>query len=135
MIHDVIETVAGVAVAYTAPPPGRSHRQPPTTGGGGTGGSGVTIVVNGSTGGPNRQSFQTDVNQLTLNASSFHVQQRGSVDLCVDDPTDAPSVGISYPGGNTAMALIQLVGGKQTYIDHADRNRFDWRHLHVDYYH
>jgi hypothetical protein len=30
-------------------------------------------------------------------------------------PTGAPSVGISFPGGNTAMAFVQLAGGKQAY--------------------
>jgi|HubBroStandDraft_6_1064221.scaffolds.fasta_scaffold441275_1 hypothetical protein len=113
-IHDVIDTVAGVAVAYTASATGTFVISQPTgpTGPGG-GGSGVTVSVNGSTGAT--ISFQTTVNQLTLNASASTSSNAGSLTYAWSIPTGAPSVGISFPGGNTAMAFVQLAGGKQAY--------------------
>ncbi|HXA63694.1 MAG TPA: hypothetical protein VNV82_01015 [Bryobacteraceae bacterium] len=116
-IHDVIETVAGVAVAYTQSATGTfTIVQPPTTGGGGTGGTGITIVVNGP-GGPNTSNtFQTVVNQVSLDASKSTSANAGALTYAWSIAPNAPSAIISYPGGNTATPLIQLVGGKQTYV-------------------
>jgi len=113
-IHDVTETVAGVAVAYTAAATGTLSITQPTTGGGGGGGTGVTIVVNGATG--TMQSFQTTVNQLTLDASASTSTNAGALTYTWSIPQGSPSAGISFPGGNTAVAFVQLSSGKVTYI-------------------
>jgi len=113
-IHDVIETIAGVAVAYTGAATGTLSITQPSTGGGGGGGTGVTIVVNGATG--TMQSFQTTVNQLTLDASASTSTNAGALTYTWSIPQGSPSAGISFPGGNTAVAFVQLSSGKQTYI-------------------
>jgi hypothetical protein len=113
-IHDVIDSVAGVAVAYTASATGTFNiTQPTTPGGPGGPGSGVTIVVNGITSAtPN---FQTTVNQLTLDASASTSTNAGALTYTWSIPAGSPSAGISFPGGNTAKAFVQLSSGKQTY--------------------
>ena len=113
-IHDVTDTVAGVAVAYTASATGTFNiTQPTTPGGGGTPGSGVTIIVNGITSAtPN---FQTTVNQVNLDASASTSTNAGALTYTWSIPAGSPSAGISFPGGNTAVAFVQLSSGKQTY--------------------
>jgi hypothetical protein len=113
-IHDVTESIAGVAVAYTGAATGTLSITQPSTGGGGGGGTGVTITVNGTTG--TMQSFQTTVNQLTLDASASTSTNAGALTYTWSIPQGSPSAGISFPGGNTAVAFVQLSSGKQTYI-------------------
>jgi len=113
-IHDVIESIAGVAVAYTGAATGTLSITQPSTGGGGGGGTGVTITVNGTTG--TMQSFQTTVNQLTLDASASTSTNAGALTYTWSIPQGSPSAGISFPGGKTAVAFVQLSSGKQTYI-------------------
>ena len=115
-IHDVIDTVAGVAVAYTASANGTFAitLPPPTGGGGGTGGTGVTIVVSGQTGAT--ATIQTTVNQVTLDASASTSTNAGALTYSWTIAANAPSAIISYPGGNTATPLVQLVSGKQVYV-------------------
>jgi hypothetical protein len=113
-IHDVTESIAGVAVAYTGAATGTFNiTLPPTGGGGGGGGTGVTIVVNGVTG--TTPSFQTTVNQLTLDASASSSTNAGALTYTWSIPQGSPSAGISFPGANTAVAFVQLSSGKQTY--------------------
>ncbi len=113
-IHDVIESIAGVAVVYTGAATGTLSITQPPTGGGGGGGTGVTIVVNGATG--TMQSFQTTVNQLTLDASASSSTNAGALTYTWSIPQGSPSAGISFPGGNNAVAFVQLGSGKVTYI-------------------
>ena len=113
-IHDVIESIAGVAVAYTGAATGTLTITQPTTPGGPGGGTGVTIVVNGSTSAT--PSIQTTVNQLTLDASASTSTNAGALTYTWSIPQGSPSAGISFPGGNTAVAFVQLSGGKVTYI-------------------
>lgn len=110
-IHDVIETVAGVAVAYTAAATGTLTITQPTTPGGPTGGTGITIIVNGSTG--TTPSFQTTVNQVILNASASTSTNAGALTYAWAPAAGSPSMGIT--GGSTATASIQLASGRQTY--------------------
>jgi hypothetical protein len=113
-IHDVIDTIAGVVVVYTASATGTFNiTQPPTTGGGGGGGTGVTIVVNGVTSAT--PSFQTTVNQLTLDASASTSTNAGALTYAWTIPLHSPSAGISFPGGNMAKAFVQLSSGQQIY--------------------
>jgi hypothetical protein len=112
-IHDVIESIAGVAVAYTGAATGTLSITQPSTGPGGGGGTGVTIVVNGATG--TMQSFQTTVNQLNLDASASTSTNAGALTYTWSIPQGSPSAGIGFPGGNTAVAFVQLSSGKQTY--------------------
>jgi hypothetical protein len=113
-IHDVIESIAGVVVSYTGAATGTFNiTLPPTGGGGGGGGTGVTIVVNGATG--TTPSFQTTVNQLTLDASASSSTNAGALTYTWSIPQGSPSAGISFPGANTAVAFVQLSSGKQTY--------------------
>jgi hypothetical protein len=115
VIHDVIDSVAGVAVAYTASANGTfTITQPPTPPGGGTGGSGITIIVSGQTGAT--ASFETPVNQVTLDASASTSTNAGALTYSWAIAANAPGAIISYPGGITATPLVQLVSGKQTYV-------------------
>jgi hypothetical protein len=113
-IHDVTESIAGVAVAWTGAATATLSITQPSTGGGGGGGTGVTIVVNGATG--TMQSFQTTVNQLTLDASASSSTNAGALTYTWSIPQGSPSAGISFPGGNNAVAFVQLGSGKVTYI-------------------
>jgi hypothetical protein len=73
-------------------------------------------VINGP-GGPNTSnSFQTVVNQVSLDASTSTSSNAGALTYAWSIAPNAPSAVISYPGGNTAKPLVQLVGGKQTYV-------------------
>jgi len=115
-IHDVIETVAGVAVAYTASATGTfTITQPTTPGGPGTGGTGVTIVLVGPGGSSTTNSFATTVNLVNLDASGSTSTNAGALTYAWTIPMGQPSAVISYPGGNTAKPFVQLVSGKQTY--------------------
>jgi hypothetical protein len=113
-IHDVTESIAGVVVAYTGAATGTLSITQPSTPGGPGGGTGITIVVNGATG--TMQSFQTTVNQLTLDASASTSTNAGALTYTWSIPQGSPSAGISFPGGNTAVAFVQLSSGKQNYI-------------------
>jgi hypothetical protein len=113
-IHDVTESIAGVAVAYTGAATGTLTITQPPTGPGGGGGTGVTITVNGSTSAT--PSFQTTVNQLSLDASASSSTNAGALTYTWSIPQGSPSAGISFPGGNTAVAFVQLSSGKQNYI-------------------
>src|SRR5579864_2469840 len=112
-IHDVIESVAGVAVAYTPTAAGTVSITQPPTGPGGGGGTGITIVVNTVTG--TSPSFQTTVNQMTLDASASTSTNAGALTYTWSIPAGAPGASISFPGGNTATAFVQLTGGRVTY--------------------
>jgi hypothetical protein len=113
-IHDVIESIAGVGVAYTGSATGTFNiTLPPTGGGGGGGGTGDTIVVNGLTSAT--PTFQTTVNQLTLDASASSSTNAGALTYTWTIPQGSPSVGISFPSGNTAKAFVQFSSGKNTY--------------------
>jgi hypothetical protein len=113
-LHDVIETVAGVAVAYTPTATGTfTVTLPPTGPGGPTGGTGVTIVVNGVTGAT--AAFQTTVNQIFLDASASTSSNPGALTYAWSIAPNAPGAVISFPGGNTAKPIVQLSSGHQTY--------------------
>jgi len=112
-IHDVTESIAGVAVAYTGAATGTLSITQPSTPGGPGGGTGITIVVNGLTGAT--PSIQTTVNQLTLDASASTSTNAGALTYTWSIPQGSPSAGIGFPGGNTAVAFVQLSSGKQTY--------------------
>ena len=114
-IHDVIETVAGVAVAYTAGATGTLSITQPSSGGGGGGGTGVTIVVAGPGGTNSTNSFQTTVNQVNLDASGSTSSNAGTLTYTWSIPAGSPTAGISFPGGNSAKPFIQLSSGQQTY--------------------
>ncbi len=110
-IHDVVDSVAGTGVIYTASATGTFTITQPTTPGGPTGGTGITIVVNGSTG--TTPSFQTTVNQVILNASASTSTNAGALTYAWAPAAGSPSMGIT--GGSTATASIQLASGRQTY--------------------
>ena len=113
-INNVIESVAGTIMLYSASATGTfTITLPPTPPGGGGGGTGVTIVVNGITGAT--ASFQTTVNQMTLNASASTSTNAGALTYAWSIPAGSPSAGISFPGGNTATPLIQLTSGLVQY--------------------
>jgi hypothetical protein len=112
-IHDVVETVAGVGVIYTAAATGTFSITLPSTGPGGGGATGITIVVNGVTGAT--AAFQTTVNQLNLDASASTSTNAGALTYTWSIPAGQPSASISFPGGNTAKAFVQLSSGKQKY--------------------
>ena len=114
-IHDVIETVAGVAVAYTAAATGTLSITQPSTGGGGGGNTGVSIVIVGPGGSSTNNSFQTTVNQLNLDASGSTSSNAGALTYTWSIPAGSPSAVISFPGGNTAKPFVQLSSGHQTY--------------------
>ena len=116
-IHDVIETVAGVAVAYTASATGTFTiigTPAGGGGGGGGGGTGITIAVNGSTG-ATISLPPTAVNQIFLDASASTSSNAGALTYTWSIPMSSPSAVISFQSGSTAKPLIQLVGGKLTY--------------------
>jgi hypothetical protein len=112
-IHDVIESIAGVVVTYTGTATGTLTITQPSTPGGPGGGTGVTIVLNGLTGAT--PSIQTTVNQLTLDASASSSTNAGALTYTWSIPQGSPSAGIGFPGGNTAVAFVQLSSGKQAY--------------------
>jgi len=110
-IHDVVDSVAGTGVIYTASATGTFTITQPTTPGGPTGGTGITIIVNGSTG--TTPSFQTTVNQVILDASASTSTNAGALTYAWAPAAGSPSMGIT--GGSTATASIQLASGRQTY--------------------
>jgi len=116
-IHDVIETVAGVGSVYTATATGTVAITQPAGGGGGGGGgsSPITILVNGPGGANSTNTFVVTGNQVTLDASGSTSTNAGALTYAWTVAQTSPSAVISYPGGATAMPLIQLVGGRQTY--------------------
>jgi K319-like protein len=116
-IHDVIETVAGVGSVYTATATGTVAITQPSTGGGGGGGgsSPITILVNGPGGANSTNTFVVTGNQVTLDASGSTSTNAGALTYAWAVAQTSPSAVISYPGGATAMPLIQLVGGRQPY--------------------
>jgi len=114
-IHDVIDSIAGIGVIYTAAATGTFTvtAAPGSGGGGGGGGTGVTIVVNGVTSAT--PSFQTTVNQIFLDASASTSSNPGALTYTWSIAPNAPSAVISFPGGNTAKPFVQLSSGHQTY--------------------
>ena len=113
-INNVIESVAGTIVLYSASSNGTfTITQPPSGGGGGGGGTGITIVVNGNTG--NTASIQTTVNQVILDASASKSSNAGALTYTWSIPQGAPSASISFPGGDTSKAFVQLASGKISY--------------------
>jgi len=114
-IHDVVATIAGVGAIYTAAATGTFSISQSSTGGGPTpGGPGVTISVNGMTGAT--ATFQTTVNQLTLDASASTSSNGGALTYTWSIAPNAPGAVISFPGGNSAIPFIQLSSGHQTYV-------------------
>jgi hypothetical protein len=114
-IHDVIESIAGVAVAYTGAATGTLTITQPSTGPGGGGGTGVTIVIVGPGGTNTTNSFQTTVNQINLDASGSTSTNAGALTYTWSIPQGSPSASISFPGGDTTKPFVQLISGKQTY--------------------
>jgi len=115
-INNIIETVAGTIVIYSASATGTFTIMQPSTGGGGGGGStGVTIVIVGPGGTSMSNSFQTTVNQVYLNASGSTSTNAGALTYTWSTPAGSPTAAISFPSGNTAMPFIQLTSGQQTY--------------------
>ena len=115
-IHDVVDSVAGVAVAYTAAATGTfSITLPPTGPGGGGGTTPITIVIKGPGGINSANAFETTVNQINLDASGSTSTNAGALTYAWSIPPHQPSAVISYPGGNSAAPFIQLSSGKQTY--------------------
>jgi hypothetical protein len=113
-INNVIETVAGVVAVYSSAATGTFTITQPSGGGGGGGvATVVTIVVNGSTSAT--PTFQTTVNQLILDASASTSTNAGALTYAWTIPQGSPSAVISFPGGNTAKAFVQLSSRKSTY--------------------
>jgi hypothetical protein len=114
-IHDVIESIAGVAVAYTGAATGTLTITQPTTPGGPGGGTGVTIVIVGPGGSNTSNTFQTTVNQVALDASGSKSTNAGALTYTWSIPQGSPSAVISFPGGDTTKPFVQLISGQQTY--------------------
>lgn len=110
-INNVIETVAGSVVVYSAASNGTFTIVTPSTGGGGTT-TGVSIVVNGSTSAT--PSFQTTTNQIILDASKSTSTNAGA--LTFTWTVTQGSASISFPNGNQSIANVQLGSGKITYV-------------------
>jgi len=111
-ISNVIETVAGTIVIYSAAGNGTfTIVSPPTTGGGG-GGTGVVVSVNGSTSAT--PTFSTTSNQIILNASASTSTNPGTLTYVWQ--VVQGSAAISFPGGNTSIANVQLGAGKISYV-------------------
>ena len=114
-INNVIESVAGTIVLFSATATGTVNITQPSSGGGGGGGTGVTIVVSGPGGTAANNAFQTVVNQVNLDASGSTSSNAGPLTYSWTVAANAPGAVISFPGGNTAKPFIQLASGKQKY--------------------
>jgi hypothetical protein len=109
-INNVVDSVAGTIVVYSAAGSGTFTIVQPSTGGGGGGGTGITISINGQTGAT--PSFQTTVNQIVLNASASTSTNAGGLTYAWTVTQGAASV----TGGSTSTVNVQLGSGKITYI-------------------
>ncbi|HYL74985.1 MAG TPA: hypothetical protein VEU96_12315 [Bryobacteraceae bacterium] len=111
-ISNVIETVAGTIVLYSASSSGTFTIVQPSSGGGG-GGGGVSIVVNGVSG--TTPSFQSAISTIVLDASKSTSTNPGALTYSWAQAAGSPSVSIT--GGNTAVANVTLAAGKGvTYV-------------------
>lgn len=111
-INNVIDTVAGTIVIYSAAGSGTFTIVQPPSGGGTGGGTGVTISINGQSG--TTPTFQTTVNQILLNASGSTSSNAGA--LTYSWAVTQGSASISFPNGNPAIANVQLGSGKINYV-------------------
>ncbi|HEV2688969.1 MAG TPA: hypothetical protein VGV35_10450 [Bryobacteraceae bacterium] len=108
-INNVIESFGGAIVLYSAASSGTfTITQPPPPPGGTTG---VAIVVNGVTG--TTPTFNTTTNQIILDASASTSTNGGT--LTFSWVAVNGSAAISFPGGKTSVANIQLGSGKIAY--------------------
>jgi hypothetical protein len=106
-ITNVIETIGGAVVLYSAASSGTfTITQPTTPGGGGTGG--VAIVINGVSG--VTPSFQSTLTTIVLDASKSTSTNTGALTYSWAPATGSASVSIT--GGSTAVANITLAAGK-----------------------
>lgn len=103
---NVIETVAGTIVLYSASSGGTFTIVQPSSGGGG-GGSGVSIVVNGVS--SSTPSFQSTLSTIVLDASKSTSTNAGALTYSWAPAAGSPSVSIT--GGNTAVANVTLAAG------------------------
>lgn len=110
-ISNVIETIAGTIVLYSASSSGTFTITSPSSGGGG-GTTGVNISINGVTG--TSPTFTTTTNQIILDASASTTTNGGKLTYAWSVVTG--SAGISFPNGNNAVANVQLGSGKITYV-------------------
>jgi len=112
VISNVIEAVAGTVVIYSPAGTGTfTIVQPPGPPGGG-GGTGVTVNVNGVTGAT--PTFSTTANQIILNASASTSSNPGALTYVWQVIQGSAALG--FPGGNTAIANVQLGAGKISYV-------------------
>jgi len=109
-INNVVDTVAGTIVIYSAAGSGTLTITQPSTGGGGGGGTGITISINGVTGAT--PTFQTTVNQIILSAAGSTSSNAGALTYS----WSSPGSNVSINNGNTSTATIQLGSGKISYI-------------------
>jgi hypothetical protein len=108
-INNVIETVAGTIVLYSASSSGTFTIVRPTTPGGGT--TGVNVVINGVTG--LTPTFTTVINQIILDASASTSTNAGALTFAFVPVTG--SAAISF-GAKPSVANVQLGSGKLTYV-------------------
>ncbi len=109
-INNVIETIDGVIVLYSAAATGTfTITGLPTTPGGG--GGGISVVINGSSSA--NPTFTTVVNQIVLDASASTTTTGGTLSYAWALAPGSPGAAIT--GGNTAKAGIQLNSGQNTY--------------------
>jgi hypothetical protein len=105
-ITNVIESVAGAVVIYSAASSGtftitQPSTPPPPSGG-------VSIVVNGVSG--NTPSFQSTLSTIILDASKSTSTNAGPLTYSWAPAAGSPSVSIT--GGSTAVANVTLAAGK-----------------------
>jgi len=111
-INNVVDSVGGTIVIYSAAGSGTFTIQQPSTGGGGGGSTGVTVTINGQSSAT--PTFQTTVNQVLLDASKSTSTNAGA--LTYSWAVTQGTASISFPNGNTSTANIQLGSGKITYV-------------------
>lgn len=112
-LSNIVGSIAGTIVIYSATADSSSITitQPPSGGGGG-GGTGITISINGMTGAT--PTFQTTTNQVILNASASTSTNAGALTYAWVVTQGTASV--SFPGGTTSTANVQLGSGHGTYV-------------------
>ncbi len=105
-IQNVIETIAGTIVLYSASSGGTfTITQPPTPGGGVT--SGIVVTVNGQTGA--KPNFTTTLSTLVLSASATSANP-GALTYSWTPAPGSPSFSIT--GGSTSTVNVTLGTGK-----------------------
>ena len=112
-ISNVVETVGGFGVLYSASSLGTFTITQPTTGGGG-GTAGITVVVNGATVGTSGVTLQTTSSLVTLDPTGSKSTNAGALTFSWSVAPGAPSASISV--SSSGVAQIQLGSGKGTYI-------------------